>query len=572
MCTRIVLIFMLLSTVSFSQEKDTTLLRLEKAVTTAENDSLRIERLLLLGEYQLRRDFNTVQAYSNQTQQLIDKQQHYDTRLQRAELFEQLGILNRKHSNYSTALDYYLKAQKLYLAIGDSIYLPSNYHNIGTVYRYQKEYKKAILYLKKALRTNRKFNRPKQDGTYYTVLGSTYSIINKKDSVLYFFDKAQEKYKIAGYEEGVHQVIKSRSNMFISQKKYTEALPLQLDNLVYVESIGKKESIASANYNLARIYIGLENYQKAIFHVNAAIKICKEENMGRLLAFSYKIKSKVFYKQKVFENALDYYRKYSKTNDSVFNVQKTQQIREIELNYKFAQEKQADSIQFAEEKKRIFMETENQTLKKKLYLILFLITLVLGILATYYGIRYFKKRWEKAKENQAELHSKLKLSKAQSKQRITLLKSEIGDLSNEILTRKEEVTALMTESLQYLKSKEKLVDDLKKVASQEEDISLKSIIADLNSDVIEDARLSIIKNHLDELNFEFFKTIKAKHPNLTKTDIEICSYLRLSLGRKEIAALRFTSAEAVKKSRNRLRKKMNLSPEDSLEAYIMSLS
>ena len=107
------------------------------------------------------------------------------------------------------------------------------------------------------------------------------------------------------------------------------------------------------------------------------------------------------------------------------------------------------------------------------------------------------------------------------------MNNEIEGLGAEIHNKKQEITELMTESLKHLKSKEKLVDNLQKLASEEETISLQSIINDLKSEAIEDSRVLLIKNHLEELNFEFFKTIKAKHPNLTKTDLEICSYIRL---------------------------------------------
>lgn len=151
------------------------------------------------------------------------------------------------------------------------------------------------------------------------------------------------------------------------------------------------------------------------------------------------------------------------------------------------------------------------------------------------------------------------------------MSSDIEHMRDDISTKEEEITKLRSETFQQLKSKEKLVENLKKVASNDETVSIQSLITELRSELVEDSKLALIKNDIEALNHEFAERLKKQHPNLTKTDLEICSYLRMSLGRKEIARLRFTSLEAVKKSRSRLRKKLNLSQEVDLEEYLQSI-
>ncbi|MBW1295372.1 hypothetical protein [Aquimarina litoralis] len=63
-----------------------------------------------------------------------------------------------------------------------------------------------------------------------------------------------------------------------------------------------------------------------------------------------------------------------------------------------------------------------------------------------------------------------------------------------------------------------------------------------------------------------------KQPNLTKNGSgDLFLFENVFLDRKEIARLRFTSTEAVKKSRSRLRKRMHLQEKESLENYIKSI-
>ena len=553
-CHLLIFVLSFCSRFSFAQEQDTILVQLQNKVNDASTDSLRVEALLSLGVYQLRRDFNKVEEYAREINDILKKTNlGYDINLQRAEVFQQLGILYRKRSNYSKSLRYYFDAQKIFLEYKDSLNLSSNYHNIGNVFKFQEEYRKSIVAFQKAIRINEKLGIPKKIGDNFNAIGSSYRRINKIDSASYYYELAYQKYKEAGYEEGKYRVISNKAQVLNRQKKYKEALVLQQHYLEFVEKVGIKEAIATAHYNLAQTYNYLQQFSTAIYHVDQSINISKKEKLGRRLAVSYKRKSLSFYKMEMFEEALEYYRKYAKANDSIFNLQKAKEIREIELQYEFKQQKLKDSIQFIEEKKRISTIAENQELKKKWYLTLLLITLFLITVITYYGIRYFRKVWE------------------QNQLKETKLTTKIEELNTEVFLKKEEVTNLMKETLIHLRTKEKLANDLSKLSHQEEGISLTGIIAELKADKLEDAKLILLKKNIETLNYEFLKKLQLKHPHLTKTDIEICSFIKIGLSRKEISNLRKTSLDAIKSTRFRLKKKLKLTQSDSLDEYIRSL-
>ena len=144
-------------------------------------------------------------------------------------------------------------------------------------------------------------------------------------------------------------------------------------------------------------------------------------------------------------------------------------------------------------------------------------------------------------------------------------------LNNKVATKTEEINQLLTETIQHIKSKERIAENLQKLSNENEGITLKSIIADLKASKADNAKLMLIKQNIEQVNFEFIKQLKALHPDLTKTDVEICSLVRIGLSRKEVANLRNTSLEAVKTSRFRLKKKLNLSADEPLDDYINTL-
>ncbi|WP_298421791.1 tetratricopeptide repeat protein [uncultured Kordia sp.] len=539
---------------SIAQEKDSTLVALEKVVAEAPNDSLKIEAYLKLGDYQLRRDFNSVSSYLNEALQIIESSKNtHNTELQKAEILQQFGLIYRRRANYSEALRNYYKALKIFEKYNDSIGLASSCNNIGNVLIYQKELKKAKKILHKAITINTQLKRPRSIGHNYNILSRAYKANTEIDSLKYFLNKTLAYYTEANYEEGINQVMSNISNLYVREKRYREALELQLKNLAYVTKIRKKTAIAASHFNITKIYIALKEYDKALFHINTSLDIAKTEKMGRRYFLSYRRRSLIYNNLKDYYNALEDYRRYAKARDSILNLAKIKEIREIELNYAFEKERYMDSIQFVQEKNVLMLKTENESLQKKWYLALFIITLFIIVFTFYFGVKYYKK---------LRLRKQLEAEK---------LNTKINELSTEISSKREEITELMTETIIHLQSKEKLTDNLSKLSKQQEGVSLTGIIAELKADKLEDSKIVLLKENIETLNFEFLKRLREKHSNLTKTDVEVCSFIKLGLSRKEISELRKTSLEAIKSTRFRLKKKLNLSAKDSLDEYVNSI-
>ncbi len=77
------------------------------------------------------------------------------------------------------------------------------------------------------------------------------------------------------------------------------------------------------------------------------------------------------------------------------------------------------------------------------------------------------------------------------------------------------------------------------------------------------------KNYFQKVHPNFSKNLIAKFPNLTPAELRLATLLRLNLNTKEIASITFLATTSVKTSRNRLRKKMNLSSSDNLTTFIL---
>lgn len=74
--------------------------------------------------------------------------------------------------------------------------------------------------------------------------------------------------------------------------------------------------------------------------------------------------------------------------------------------------------------------------------------------------------------------------------------------------------------------------------------------------------------HFQEVHPLFFDALAQVFPNLTSNDLKLCAFLKMNLSTKEIANLTGVTEIAVSKSRNRLRKKLNMPLGENIIQFI----
>jgi len=76
---------------------------------------------------------------------------------------------------------------------------------------------------------------------------------------------------------------------------------------------------------------------------------------------------------------------------------------------------------------------------------------------------------------------------------------------------------------------------------------------------------------MDELHQEFFKAMKKRFPHLSIYDLRLCAYIRVGLNSKEMADILQVLPSSINVSRSRLRKKLNLSPDEDLFDFMIKI-
>lgn len=193
--------------------------------------------------------------------------------------------------------------------------------------------------------------------------------------------------------------------------------------------------------------------------------------------------------------------------------------------------------------------------------LIFWLILFLSILASIYLVPN-KKYKEETKG--------LKLAMDQSDEEIERLKTK--QLESEIEHKNAQLASSTLHLVQKNETINKIRSDIdsvrKKVKDPEAKKELKKIISLLSDDARLEDDWESFASHFDQVHSDFIKRIKARYPNLSRKDIKLSAYLRMSLSTKEIAPLMGISVRGVEIGRYRLRKKLGLESSVSLRGFM----
>jgi ligand-binding sensor domain-containing protein/DNA-binding CsgD family transcriptional regulator len=179
----------------------------------------------------------------------------------------------------------------------------------------------------------------------------------------------------------------------------------------------------------------------------------------------------------------------------------------------------------------------------------------------------FKKQQIKFEEEQKQLKYIHQLELQKSEKEIIELQNE--KLINEVIYKNKELADasmhLVERGDALVKVKDELQQLYKKTGGNHDVKKAIQLVSDIEKN---NTNWEQFSNHFDEVNNGFLNKLKLKYPSLTNTDLKVCAYLQLKLSTKEIAQLMNISVRGVEISRYRLRKKLQLTTDQSINDFL----
>lgn len=441
-------------------------------------------------------------------------------------------------------------------------------------------YLEASQHLITALEIFKKKEKELEIAVAYATLGSIYRQMNMYEKALEYYTLAYTYFEKKSIENRILSIGLEIASALKQMEKYQQSLVWHRKNLALALEMDNKASLARIYMNMGNTYYRLKEYPRALTYLDSSVMIARELGI-EFGEFLYDInKADVLVKMNKPSEAIPLLNKAS----SLMNAYGTPEIR-VEFYEAFSAAYQG--IGRFEEALLYYQRAANlkDSLNSK-------------------AAAHFIFEWEGVIQKERNARELAQLNEAIARDRFQKWMI-LGGSAAIILV----LLVWFRMRFRVYQLKKKRIEEerqhlLMVVDVKNKELALKAIqsaaigeaIADVSKQVLwliprvrgENAdKLSQILNNLEkmsssgewddfELRFtqvheDFFKKLYQVGPELTPTEIKICSLLRLNMSSKEISVLTNRTVATIDNNRASIRKKLGLQAEENLTKYLLSL-
>jgi tetratricopeptide (TPR) repeat protein len=380
-------------------------------------------------------------------------------------------------------------------------------------------------------------------------LALTYRRSREDDKALTYFSKALSL--ATAHQDSIWMGIISGNigMIYFDRQQYDEALPrLSLD---YKLSLGGGEifSAASALLTVIKCHLMKGDLRQALALLTEAEPLIKKVDQLELWISYYEDMALFFEKKKQSGDALLYWKKFEEAKDSLAVINNLAAVNRVKLKWELDKHTaQVDQLK---------TEARMEVLKRNSLIAGLILLMIIAVLT--YNRQVLKNIKEK------ELFEKQE----------ALLQSE-KNRAEEELRHADQALEVYTENL---KQKNELIEEFKaeieylhlqlgEPPDREKTQHLEKL---MQAHIMTDETWDEFKKLFEKVHVGFLFRLREKFIQATETDIRLLTLVRLGLNNREMANMLGVTPEAIKKSRQRLRKKINLPEHLTLEDVVITI-
>jgi DNA-binding CsgD family transcriptional regulator len=512
-----------------------------------------VERLYHLGEKYT--NPNTSKLHFENAVKIIDsslltkgKNNNYFL-LKKALMLDRLSYYYRKQTNYILSLKTINESLKIKQSIGETYTLCNTYNILARLYHYKKDSVKALTFNNKAMLLAKKHKNDEGIVDALNTYTSYYIYHKDLEKGKTYIDKAYNYADSIGYKKGKALALAEFSGYERRKKNYHKAIEYSKRDLELSKLINHKVGLERSYKALGYAYRKLKQPKKAVFYYEKSLALTTEMGLKGLLANRYLSLSNAHEDLNQYKIALSYYQQYKRQQIKDLKVKNIKAFAKLDAEYAYEKQKVVDSLLIVEKQKvkeaKIIEKASTRFWK------------FTTIIAIFFGITFttiiiiLKRRREQVRFE--------KLQNETLQNEINYKKKDLQHLALDI-TQNKEWALVLAEKLENIKS-----STGRKRANE-----LSNLEIEIKNKITVNESTEDFHNKIDLLSSSFYEKLNTQFPKLTKTDIRLCSLIRINMSTKQIAILQNINPSSVKMSRNRLRKKLNLTPSDDLYTFLTS--
>ncbi len=402
----------------------------------------------------------------------------------------------------------------------------------------------------------------------------------------HYYFKALEYFKLAQMDASISRCINNIGVSFEEEDQLDSAMYYFLEGMKGIGNHGQEEVRGAYFVNIGTVLRKKKEYEGARKYIDSASQIFEEINNAAGLAYTYGQQAQISFDLGDMHQAMNYALKGNaiaiekgylnealETSKLIQSIYKEKGDYQNALEYAEAGRILLDSINsksrkthadlfkfeldsFRKTKTIELLEYEEKLRKLWNKVLVFALIGVAGL--GVFIVYHFKEKVATNQRLNLQKEEMNKLKAVQMQSEIEHQKKELDQLSNYVLKKKEFVDRIKDELLS-LRNLPHSPEVMKRI---------NQTFVSLNNHLNMSSDIESLMLEMESIQKNYIQDLKIKFPKLTNNDIQLISFLALGLSSKDIASMIGISVESVHTKRYRLRKKLELNKEDSLESFI----
>ncbi len=456
--------------------------------------------------------------------------------------YHMIGSIFKSKGYYNISLKNMLKALKIHQKVKDNFRMAEDLLQIGITYQSLEEHKKAIEIFKESYELYEKEENIQNIAHILNYIGSSNVALKKYEQAEKNFKEALELSIAQEYKANIARTYVNFGNLEYEKENYTTAIDFLTKGYEIWQTISSPFSEADVLFDIGKATLANKEYSKSVQFFDKSIQLGDSINDPRVLTKAHLYKSTALEKLSKYKESLESFKKNKTFSDTIFTAENRRATKELQIIYETEKKEQEIALQKSEIE---LLEQKAKTNNLQRILLgagLFLSFIIFGL--GVYGLR------QKIKRNKLEKEK----------------------LDGELAFKKKELT---THAL-HLAKKNEVLEGLKQKAeelktSQNDTNGYQQLIHTINFDLQDDNNWENFARYFEEVHKDFNSNVKKKYPDVTSNELRLMALLKMNLSSKEMANILNISQEGIKKARYRLRKKLQITTDASLQDTVLNL-
>ena len=290
------------------------------------------QRVKILNQLSFRLSGNNPDLGLSYAQQALDlaSSSNYERGISKA--YNSLGVIMRIKGDYPKSLNYFFQALQIDEKLLDDKETARTLSGIGAVYVKLRNYDKGIEFFEKVLAIRMKLKDEIGIAVCYTNLGDIYQKKESYDLAISYHEKSLRiERRISPMD--IHYSLQSLGNIYYDLGNISKSREAYQEALIIRKNLRNKFIISETMISLARVLIKEQKFDEAYGYLDEGLALAKINQAKELEQKAYLFFAELYESKQDQAKSLFFYKKYTKINDSLYNLEMNKQINLLYNKY-----------------------------------------------------------------------------------------------------------------------------------------------------------------------------------------------------------------------------------------------